>query len=211
MKRVALRGLVARPVRTLLTMLAIVLGVAMVSGAFTLTDTMRGGADGLTSAAYGGTDAVVTTRTAFGVESTDFATRLRLVSASQTETFLSRYLVSQASASTIRVVVQNRFVLARPDLALHQRGQARLLASLVEALLAWLTDPDEADRLPSRIRDLVELAEAELPDGTPDRLSQARGRAVIDFGAALTDSQAVGLMDVLSGRSRQLWTDTFVR
>ena len=106
--------------------------------------------------------------------------------------------------------VQNRFVLARPDLALHQRGQARLLASLVEALLAWLTDPDEVDRLPSRIRDLVELAEAELPEGTPDRVSRARGRAVIDFVAALTDSQAVGLMDALSGRSRQLWTDTFV-
>ena len=42
--------------------------------------------------------------------------------------------------------VQNRFVLARPDLALHQRGQARLLAfggllvglvGLVVAGLAW--------------------------------------------------------------------------
>jgi dGTPase len=106
--------------------------------------------------------------------------------------------------------VQNRFVLARPDLALHQRGQARLLASLVEALLAWLTDPDETERLPSRIRDLVELAEAELPEGTPDRVTRARGRAVIDFVAALTDNQAVGLMDALSGRSRQLWTDAFV-
>jgi dGTPase len=106
--------------------------------------------------------------------------------------------------------VQNRFVLARPDLALHQRGQARLLASLVEALLSWLTDPDEEERLPSRIRDLVELAEAELADGTPDRIGRARGRAVIDFVAALTDSQVVGLMDVLSGRSRQLWTDAFV-
>jgi dGTPase len=106
--------------------------------------------------------------------------------------------------------VQNRFVLARPDLALHQRGQARLLASLVEALLAWLTDPDEAERLPRRIRDLVELAEAELPEGTPDRVDRARGRAVVDFVAALTDSQAVGLMEVLSGRTRQLWTDAFV-
>lgn len=106
--------------------------------------------------------------------------------------------------------VQNRFVLARPDLALHQRGQARLLASLVEALLAWLTDPDETERLPSRIRDLVELADAELPEGTPDRTSRARGRAVIDFVAALTDNQAVGLMEALSGRSRQLWTDAFV-
>jgi dGTPase len=106
--------------------------------------------------------------------------------------------------------VQNRFVLARPDLALHQRGQARLLASLVEALLAWLTDPDETERLPRRIRDLVELAEAELPDGTPDRGERARGRAVVDFVAALTDNQAVGLMEALSGRTRQLWTDAFV-
>jgi dGTPase len=106
--------------------------------------------------------------------------------------------------------VQNRFVLARPDLALHQRGQARLLGELVEALLDWLADPDETERLPRRIRDLVELAEAEMPEGTPDRLSRARGRAVIDFVAALTDSQAVALMDALSGRSRQLWTDAFV-
>jgi len=106
--------------------------------------------------------------------------------------------------------VQNRFVLARPDLALHQRGQARLLASLVEALLAWLTDPDEEERLPRRLRDLVELAETELPDGTPDRLGQARGRAVIDFVAGLTDNQAVALMEALGGHSRQLWTDAFV-
>ncbi|MET8149887.1 deoxyguanosinetriphosphate triphosphohydrolase family protein [Actinoplanes sp. NPDC049668] len=106
--------------------------------------------------------------------------------------------------------VQNRFVLARPDLALHQRGQARLLGSLVEALLAWLADPDEAERLPRRLRDLVELAEAELPDGIGDRVGRARGRAVIDFVAALTDSQAVALMEALSGRSRQLWTDAFV-
>jgi dGTPase len=106
--------------------------------------------------------------------------------------------------------VQNRFVLARPDLALHQRGQGRLLASLVEALLAWLTDPDEEQRIPRRLRDLVELAENELPEGTPDRIGQARGRAVIDFVAGLTDNQAVGLMEALSGRSRQLWTDAFV-
>ena len=59
MIRVALKGLAARPVRTALTTLAIVLGVAMVSAAFTLTDTMRGAADSLSSAAYDGTDAVV--------------------------------------------------------------------------------------------------------------------------------------------------------
>ncbi len=106
--------------------------------------------------------------------------------------------------------VQNRFVLARPDLALHQRGQGRLLASLVDALLAWLTDPDEQERIPSRLRDLVELADAELPAGTPERAERARGRAVIDFVAGLTDNQAVGLLQALSGKTRQLWTDAFV-
>ncbi|HET6478934.1 MAG TPA: dNTP triphosphohydrolase [Actinoplanes sp.] len=106
--------------------------------------------------------------------------------------------------------VQNRFVLARPDLALHQRGQGRLVASLVDALIAWLVDPDEEERIPSRLRDLVELAEAELPVGTPERLARAQGRAVVDFVAGLTDNQAVGLMQALSGKSRQLWTDAFV-
>ncbi len=75
MKRVALKGLAARPVRTLLTTLAIVLGVAMVSGSFTLTDTMRNGADSLSTAAYDGTDAVVTAKTAFAVDSEDWAVR----------------------------------------------------------------------------------------------------------------------------------------
>jgi putative ABC transport system permease protein len=85
MKRVALRGLAARPVRTALTMLAIVLGVAMVSGAFTLTDTMRGAAQSLSSSAYDGTDAVVSTRTAFNVEATDWMAKRPPIGASVLE------------------------------------------------------------------------------------------------------------------------------
>ncbi len=50
MNRVALRGITTRRLRTALTALAIVLGVAMVSGAYTLTDTMRGAADSLSDA-----------------------------------------------------------------------------------------------------------------------------------------------------------------
>ena len=45
MIRVALKGLAARPVRTALTTLAIVIGVAFVCAAYTLTDTMSGAAD----------------------------------------------------------------------------------------------------------------------------------------------------------------------
>ncbi len=85
MRSVALKGLIARPVRTILTTLAIVLGVAMISGALTLTDTMRGGADGLTKAAYDGTDAVVTAKTAFTVESSDYTAKRPTVDAALLE------------------------------------------------------------------------------------------------------------------------------
>jgi putative ABC transport system permease protein len=71
MTRVALKGMASRPLRTFLTTLAIVLGVGMVSAALTLTDTMRGAANSLSSAAYDGTDAVVSARTAFKVDSAD--------------------------------------------------------------------------------------------------------------------------------------------
>ena len=71
MIRVALRGLAARPVRTLLNTLAIVVGVAFVCAALTLTDAMRGATGSLSTAAYDGTAAVVTAKTAFqpGLES----------------------------------------------------------------------------------------------------------------------------------------------
>jgi putative ABC transport system permease protein len=54
-----------------LTALAIVLGVAMVSGSYTLTDTMGGAADSLSSSAYDGTAAVVSAKTAFKVDAED--------------------------------------------------------------------------------------------------------------------------------------------
>jgi putative ABC transport system permease protein len=60
MKRVALKGLAWRKVRGVLTALAIVLGVAMVSGSFILTDTMKKAADNLKSESYEGIDGVVT-------------------------------------------------------------------------------------------------------------------------------------------------------
>ena len=124
--------------------------------------------------------------------------------------------------------VHRRFVLRRPDLALHQRGQARLLTTLVEELESWLVDRRESDRLPRRLHDLVELAQSEYqrtrrhtgPNcsrtggasraGGPDAVrALARGRAVVDFVASLTDSQAVALLDALSGRRSAIWTDAF--
>jgi putative ABC transport system permease protein len=75
MIRVTLKGLAARPVRTLLSALAIVVGVAFVCAALTLTGAMRGAADSLSTAAYDGTDAVVTAKTTFEPGTDSFAER----------------------------------------------------------------------------------------------------------------------------------------
>jgi putative ABC transport system permease protein len=75
MIRVSLRGLTARPLRTILTALAIVLGVGMVTASFTFTDTMRSAADSLSSDSYDGTAAVVSAKTAFEVDEDDWAVK----------------------------------------------------------------------------------------------------------------------------------------
>ena len=59
MIRVSLKGLAARPIRAVLTALAIVLGVAMVSGSFVVTDTITKAFDTIFTSSYAHTDAVV--------------------------------------------------------------------------------------------------------------------------------------------------------
>jgi len=59
MIRVALRGLGGRKLRTVLTAVAIVLGVAMMSGAYVLTDTIDKAFNAIFVESYAGTDAVV--------------------------------------------------------------------------------------------------------------------------------------------------------
>ncbi len=56
---VALKGLAGRKIRALLTAFAVVIGVAMVSGTFILTDTMSKSFDGLFTASANKTDAVI--------------------------------------------------------------------------------------------------------------------------------------------------------
>src|SRR3954452_6831487 len=59
MRSVALKGLAARKMRAVLTALAVVIGVAMVSGTFVLTDTMLKSFNGLFTASSAQTDAVI--------------------------------------------------------------------------------------------------------------------------------------------------------
>jgi putative ABC transport system permease protein len=62
---VAVRGLLGRKLRAALTAIAVVLGVAMISGTYVLTDTIQTAFDRIFTESYRGTDAVITARTAF--------------------------------------------------------------------------------------------------------------------------------------------------
>ena len=65
---VALKGLLGRKLRATLTAFAIVLGVAMISGALVLTDTLGKSFDGIYDESYKATDAVISSKTAVNSE-----------------------------------------------------------------------------------------------------------------------------------------------
>jgi putative ABC transport system permease protein len=65
MIRATWKGLLGRKLRTALTAFAIVLGVAMVTGAYVVTDTMLSAADKLENASYSGADASIESKKAF--------------------------------------------------------------------------------------------------------------------------------------------------
>lgn len=66
MSRVTLKGLLGRKLRAALTAIAIILGVAMVSGTYVLTDTIKSAFTTVFSTVYKNTDAVITGRSAIG-------------------------------------------------------------------------------------------------------------------------------------------------
>ena len=63
MLRVALKGLATRKLRASLTGLAIVLGVAMISGTYVLTDTINNGFNTIFDTSYKNADAVISAKT----------------------------------------------------------------------------------------------------------------------------------------------------
>src|SRR6059058_5897866 len=68
MTKVALRGLLGRKLRAALTAIAIVLGVAMVSGTYILTDTIKSAFSTVFTRAYQNADAVITGKSAIGTD-----------------------------------------------------------------------------------------------------------------------------------------------
>ncbi|MEY2431169.1 MAG: putative transport system permease protein, partial [Acidimicrobiaceae bacterium] len=65
MMKVTLKGLMLHKTRAVLTTLAVVIGVAMITGAYVVSDTMISAANSLSGSAYDNTDAVVTQKQAF--------------------------------------------------------------------------------------------------------------------------------------------------
>lgn len=65
MRRVALRGLLARKLRLALTALAVTLGVMLIAGTYIFTDTINASFDRIFSKSFAGTDVVVTPRAVF--------------------------------------------------------------------------------------------------------------------------------------------------
>src|SRR3954454_15820190 len=98
MIRATAKGLLGRKLRTGLTALAIVLGVAMIAGAFITTDTMLKASDDLKKASYGSADAVVSGKTAFKIDSqSDAATQRKGIPESLARTVESAPGVAFAS------------------------------------------------------------------------------------------------------------------
>ena len=60
MTRVAIKGLLRRKTRALLTSMAVVLGVAMISGTFVLTDTIQKAFTNVFDTAYNQTSVIIT-------------------------------------------------------------------------------------------------------------------------------------------------------
>ena len=113
--------------------------------------------------------------------------------------------------------VHSRFVLDRSDLAVFQRGQTRIISSLVKGFKAWLDDPVDSARAPRRLVDSVQEATEEyraLRESEPERFGSAgsdevqrlgQARAIVDYIASFTDAQAVSVNALLTGTAEGIW------
>lgn len=80
-------------------------------------------------------------------------------------------------------------VIGRPDMAVFQRAQQKVLTELLVALKAWSEDADDAKRLPQPLREWRERASDE---------GRTVPRCTVDFVAGLADQQAVSLHHALT-------------
>jgi putative ABC transport system permease protein len=97
--RVALRGLLGRKLRAALTAFAVVIGVAMVSGTFVLTDTIKAAFSTVFTTVYRNTDAVITGKSAISTDNNGNAPTTPSLPASLLTKVRALPQVAQASGS----------------------------------------------------------------------------------------------------------------
>ncbi len=176
MRSLTMRSLAARPLLTALTTLSIVLGVALVVGALTLTDTQRRASASLSSAAYDGTAAVVSAPTAFAVDSgSDWAVQRPTVDAGLVDRVRALPEVGLAVGD---VTDQNARITA-PDGTTLGEG------------------PYFGIGLDARAPDVERVTPFRLDGG---RWAAGPGEVVIDAGTAKAEGLGVGSRVRVSGR-----------
>jgi putative ABC transport system permease protein len=148
--RVALRGLLGRKLRASLTAIAIVLGVAMVSGTFVLTDTIKAAFSTVFQQAYKNADAVVTGKSAIGGDNGNNVT-VPSLPASLLTRVQALPQVAQASggiSDQAQLVGHNGKVISRggaPGLAFSHNPAGERFNPLTLASGSYPSGPDQVD------------------------------------------------------------------
>jgi putative ABC transport system permease protein len=124
MGRLVVRGLMTRKLRSVLTSVAIVLGVAMISGTFVLTDQISGAFNDIFLAANKGTDAVVKPNGAFGSD-TDSQVPLYVP-----ESLLARVKQVDGVRAANGEVTENGYLVVDGKLVKPEGGAPAILASV---------------------------------------------------------------------------------
>jgi putative ABC transport system permease protein len=150
--RVALKGLLGRKLRTALTAIAIVLGVAMVSGTYILTDTIKAAFSTVFTQAYKNAGAVISGKSAIG---TDTGNNGRSLRPSLPASLLARVRalpeVAQASGGindSAQLVGHNGKVISgggAPGLAFSYDPSGQRFNPLSLTSGGWPTAPGEID------------------------------------------------------------------
>jgi len=148
--RVALRGLLGRKTRAVLTALAIVLGVAMVSGTYILTDTIKSAFSTVFTRAYRNADAVITGKSAVGTDNNRAGAALpRTLPASLLTRIQALPQVALASggvADTAGLVGHNGKVISRggaPNLAFSHSAAGERFSPLTLSKGRYPAAPNE--------------------------------------------------------------------
>jgi len=151
MTRVALRGLLGRKLRAVLTALAIVLGVAMVSGTYVLTDTIKAAFSTVFTQAFKNSDAVISGKSAISNNTSGNGAEVPSLPASLLTRVRALPQVAQASggiSDEAQLVGRNGKVISghgAPGLAFSYTAEGKRFNPLTLTQGTWPSGPDEID------------------------------------------------------------------